>query len=70
MVTLKESLQELTELTVDVKLLEHVPASGTATEVDYQPSGVYQFSTTGSLAVMNNSGFAANTTVSATLRLV
>ena len=53
---------------VDVKLLEHVPASGTATEVDYQPSGVYQFSTTGSLAVMNNSGAnAANTTVSATL---
>ena len=53
---------------VDVKLLEHVPASGTATEVDYQPSGVYQFSTTGALAVMNNSGSnAANTTVSATL---
>ena len=53
---------------VDVKLLEHVPVSGTATEVDYQPSGVYQFSTTGSLAVMNNSGAnAANTTISATL---
>tara|TARA_A100001234_G_scaffold78449_1_gene69424 strand:+ start:585 stop:2744 length:2160 start_codon:yes stop_codon:yes gene_type:complete len=54
--------------TVDVKLLEHVPTSGPAVEVDYQPSGVYQFSTTGALAVMNNSGSnAANTTVSATL---
>jgi len=54
--------------TVDVKLLEHVPTSGPAVEVDYQPSGIYGFSTSGTLAVMNNSGAnAANTTVTATL---
>jgi len=34
-----------------VKLLEHVSAAGTVTEVDYQPSGVYAFSGTGSVAI-------------------
>ena len=34
-----------------VKVLEHVSAAGTVTEVDYQPSGVYAFSGTGSVAI-------------------
>ena len=50
-----------------VKVLEHVSATGTVTEVDYQPSGIYAFSGTGSVAI-HTSGQAvsyATTTVSA-----
>ena len=50
-----------------VKVLEHVSATGTVTEVDYQPAGVYTFSGTGSVAI-HTSGQAvsyATTTVSA-----
>ena len=50
-----------------VKVLEHVSATGTVTEVDYQPSGVYAFSGSGSVAI-HTSGQAvsyATTTVSA-----
>ena len=50
-----------------VKVLEHVSAAGTVTEVDYQPSGVYAFSGSGSVAI-HTSGQAvsyATTTVSA-----
>ena len=48
---------------VDVKLLEHVSASGVATEVDYQASGVYQFSGSGSIDVINNSGSSVASSV-------
>ena len=34
-----------------VKVLEYVSTSGTVTKVDYQPSGVYAFSGTGSVAI-------------------
>lgn len=34
-----------------VKVLEHVSAAGTVTEVDYQPSGVYTFSGSGTVAI-------------------
>jgi hypothetical protein len=50
-----------------VKVLEHVSAAGTVTEVDYQPSGVYAFSGSGNVAI-HTSGQAvsyATTTVSA-----
>ena len=47
---------------IDVKILEHISASGTATEVDYQASGVYQFSTTGDISVVNNTGSNVGTT--------
>ena len=49
-----------------VKVLEHVSAAGTVTEVDYQPSGVYAFSGSGNVAI-HTSGQAvsyATTTVS------
>ena len=36
---------------ISVKVLAHVSAGGTTTEVDYQPSGVYAFSSTGSVAI-------------------
>jgi len=36
---------------VDVKVLSHVSAAGTETNVDYQPSGVYKFSGTGTVAI-------------------
>jgi len=37
-----------------VKVLEHVSAGATITEVDYQPSGIYAFSGTGSVAIHTN----------------
>ena len=36
---------------VDVKVLSHVSAAGTETNVDYQSSGVYKFSGTGTVAI-------------------
>jgi hypothetical protein len=39
---------------VDVKVLSHVSAAGTETNVDYQPSGVYKFSGTGTVAIHTN----------------
>ena len=42
-----------------VKVLEHVSATGTVTEVDYQPSGVYTFSGSGNVAI-HTSGIATS----------
>ena len=42
-----------------VKVLEHVSAAGTVTEVDYQPSGVYAFSGSGNVAI-HTSGIATS----------
>jgi len=36
---------------ISVKVLAHVSAGGTTTEVDYQPSGVYAFSSSGNVAI-------------------
>jgi hypothetical protein len=53
---------------IEVKVLSQVSAAGTETTVDYQPGGVYQFSTTGNLTIRNNSGVGvATTTVSSGL---
>jgi len=52
---------------IEVKVLEHVSLGGTVTEVDYQPSGVYAFSGTGSVAIHTNgtsTGVSSTTTVS------
>jgi hypothetical protein len=40
---------------VDVKVLSHVSAAGTETNVDYQPSGVYKFSGSGTVAIHTSS---------------
>ena len=34
---------------VEVKILSHISAGGTETSIEYQPGGVYQFSTTGNI---------------------
>ncbi len=41
---------------INVKLLSHVSAGGTVTNVDYQPSGVYSFRANANLTVANSSG--------------
>ena len=43
-----------------VKVLSHVSAGGTETEVDYQPSGVYAFSGAGNEVAIHTSGQAAS----------
>ena len=40
---------------ISTKILNHVSTAGTVTTVDYQPSGVYTFGTTGNLTVRNSS---------------
>jgi hypothetical protein len=40
---------------ISTKILNHVSTAGTVTTVDYQPSGVYTFGTTGNLTVSNSS---------------
>jgi len=51
---LKGIITEIGEGTIGVKVLEHISAAGTVTEVDYQPSGVYAFSGTGNVAIHTN----------------
>ena len=40
---------------ISTKILSHVSTAGTVTTIDYQPSGVYTFGTTGNLTVSNSS---------------
>ena len=48
---LKGIVTEVDGTNVSVKVLAHVSAAGTVTEVDYQESGVYAFSGSGSVAI-------------------
>ena len=48
---LKGIVTEVDGTDISVKLLEYVSGSGTVTEVDYQPSGVYQFSSGTNVAI-------------------
>ena len=48
---LKGIITEVNGTDISVKVLAHVSAAGTVTEVDYQPSGIYAFSLTGSVAI-------------------
>jgi len=48
---LKGVVTEVDGTNISVKVLEHVSAGSTVTEVDYQPSGAYAFSTTGNVAI-------------------
>ena len=48
---LKGIVTEIGSGTISVKLLSHVSAAGTVSSVDYQQSGVYAFSSTGSVAI-------------------
>jgi phage tail sheath protein FI len=51
---LKGIITEVSGNRVSVKVLSHVSAAGTETQVDYQPSGVYAFSSNGSVAIHTN----------------
>ena len=48
---LKGIVTEVTATEAYVKVLAHVSAAGTVTEVDYQPGGVYAFSGSGTVAI-------------------
>ena len=48
---LKGIITEIGSETLGVKVLSHVSAAGTETNVDYQQSGVYAFSNSGSVAI-------------------
>ena len=48
---LKGIITDYDGINASVKVLAHVSAAGTVTEVDYQPSGVYAFSSSGSVAI-------------------
>jgi len=51
---LKGIITQVSGTDVYVKVLSHVSAAGTETPVDYQPSGIYAFSSTGSVAIHTN----------------
>jgi len=51
---LKGTITSIGSSTLDIKVISHVSAAGTETAVDYQPSGLYAFSATGSVAIHTN----------------
>jgi len=54
---------------IDVKVLSHLPTNGPETQVDYQPSGVWGFSTSGSIGIHSLSSTASFATTSYSSRL-
>ena len=52
---------------IAVKVLSQVSTAGTETAVDYQQSGVYAFSNTGSVAIHTSGGFVATTSYTSRL---
>ena len=63
---LKGIVTEVVGANAYVKVLEHVSAAGTVTEVDYQQSGVYTFSGSGSVAIHTSGQAASYATTSVT----
>jgi len=63
---LKGVVTEVDGVNAYVKVVSHVSASGTETEVDYQPSGVYAFSGSGNVAIHTNGQAASYATTSVT----
>ena len=63
---LKGVVTEVDGTNVYVKVLSHVSAGGTETDVDYQPSGVYAFSGSGNVAIHTNGQAASYATTSVT----
>jgi hypothetical protein len=66
---LKGIITQVSGTNVYVKVLSHVSAAGTETEVDYQPSGVYAFSSSGSVAIHTSGNSVATGTTSYTSQL-
>ena len=51
-----------TSNTIDIKVLTHVSSGGTATSVDYQENGTWEFESGESITVINNGGTGVATT--------
>lgn len=66
---LKGIITEISGSSVYVKVLSHVSAAGTETQVDYQPSGVYAFSSSGSVAIHTSGQVVSTGSTSYTGRL-
>jgi hypothetical protein len=66
---LKGIVTEVGSGKISVKVLSHVSAGNTETEVDYQASGVYAFSNTGSVAIHTSGQTSAFATTTYTSRL-
>ena len=52
----KGIITEVGQGEIAVKILTHVSAAGTFTDIEYQPGGVYKFSTTGSIGFHTTGG--------------
>ena len=65
---LKGTITSIGSGSVDVKIISHVSAAGTETAVDYQPSGLYAFSSSGSLGIHTTGVGAAFTSRAYTTR--
>jgi hypothetical protein len=59
---LKGIITEVNSGSVSVKVVSHVSAAGTVTNVDYQPLGVYAFSNSGSVAIHTTASASGITT--------
>jgi hypothetical protein len=66
---LKGIITQVSGTNVYVKVLSHVSAAGTETEVDYKTSGVYAFSSSGSVAIHTSGNSVATGTTSYTSQL-
>jgi hypothetical protein len=66
---LKGIITEVSGSNISVKVLSHVSAAGTEIQRDYQPSGVYAFSSSGSVAIHTNGQTVATGTTTYTGRL-
>ena len=66
---LKGVITAVSGTNVSVKVLSHVSAAGTETNVDYQQSGVYAFSGSGTVAIHTNGSTTATGTTSYTSQL-
>ena len=66
---LKGIITEVGNGNISVKLISHVSAAGTETNVDYQQSGVYAFSNSGSVAIHTNGQSSSYASTSYTSQL-
>jgi len=66
---LKGIITEVGSGIISVKLISHVSAAGTETNVDYQQSGVYAFSNSGSVAIHTNGQSSSYASTSYTSQL-
>jgi len=58
---LRGIITEVGSSTISVKVLSHVSAAGTITNVNYQPNGTYEFTSGTNLTVRNSSGTGIST---------